>query len=565
MEGGTAVAEILFGLHNPSGKLADTFAKKLEDYPSTNTFNVSDDYVDYTEDIYVGYRYFETIPNANHKVNYPFGYGLSYTTFNWDVTSVHLEHTDISDNVFVAVDVTNTGNIAGKEVMQLYASTPQGILGKSVLSLVAFQKTKLLMPNESQRLVLAFSIEDLASYDDLGKIQQAAYILEAGDYRFYVGNSIRNTELIKYGYTLSEHKIVYQLSSKLTPNLLNMRMVADGTYEELSINATTTLANSSDNTIADIHKYEAPKTRDVYNNKLKHCKCTLEDVYCGNISIYDFIWRLSDEDIAYLLGGQPNTGVADTFGIGNIPEFGVPNIMTADGPAGLRILPEHNIHTTAFPCATLLACTWNPSLLCNIGKATALEVKENNISLWLAPAVNIHRNPLCGRNFEYFSEDPLLTGILASAMVIGIQSQGISACIKHFALNNKETNRWHSDSRVSERAAREIYLRPFEIIVKKAHPWCIMTSYNLINGTRASENKELITDILRNEWGYTGLVITDWYSAGTHYKELLAGNDVKMPLGYPEQLLEALNNGLITRNDMDNSAKRVLELILKID
>jgi len=279
----------------------------------------------------------------------------------------------------------------------------------------------------------------------------------------------------------------------------------------------------------------------------------------------DFLAQLSDEDVAHILGGQPNTSVANTFGMGNMPEYGIPNIMTADGPAGLRIEPKCGVNTTAFPCATLLACTWNRDIVYQVGEAGAKEVKENNISMWLTPAINIHRSPLCGRNFEYYSEDPFLAGILASEMVKGIQSQHISASVKHFALNNKETNRKNSDSRVSERAAREIYLKAFEIIVKTANPWCIMSSYNIINGHRASENKELLTDILRGEWGFEGIVTTDWWTYGQQYKEIKAQNDIKMGCGYPEHILEAMKAGVLTRAEMDICAKRILELILKID
>jgi beta-glucosidase len=248
-----------------------------------------------------------------------------------------------------------------------------------------------------------------------------------------------------------------------------------------------------------------------------------------------------------------------------MPEYGIPNIMTADGPAGLRIEPQCGINTTAWPCATLLACTWNPELVYCVGAAGAKEVRENNISIWLTPAINIHRSPLCGRNFEYYSEDPYLTGILASAMVEGIQSQRIGAAVKHFALNNKETNRKNSDSRVSERAAREIYLKAFEMIVKKAKPWCIMSSYNIINGHRASENKELLDGILREEWGFDGMVTTDWWTLGEHYKEVQAGNDLKMACGLPERLLEAKEKGILTREEMEVCGKRILELILKVD
>lgn len=269
--------------------------------------------------------------------------------------------------------------------------------------------------------------------------------------------------------------------------------------------------------------------------------------------------------MVWLLGGQPSTGVANTFGMGYNRRHGIPNIMTADGPAGLRLLPECGIYTTAWPCATSLACTWNRDLVKQVGAAAALEVKENNIGIWLAPGMNIHRSPLCGRNFEYYSEDPLVTGEIGAAMIQGIQSRNIGATPKHFAMNNKETNRKHSDSRVSERAAREIYLKGFEIAVKKADPWLIMTSYNLINGTYSSENKELLTDILRGEWGFNGMVTTDWWTRAEHYREVMAGNDVKMANGYPEQLIEACRDGRLSIEDIRKCAKRVLQMILKME
>ena len=239
--------------------------------------------------------------------------------------------------------------------------------------------------------------------------------------------------------------------------------------------------------------------------------------------------------------------------------------MTADGPAGLRIAPECGICTTAWPCATLLACTWNTDLVEMIGEAGAKEVKENNIGVWLTPAVNIHRNPLCGRNFEYYSEDPLVAGKMGAAMVRGIQSRHIAATVKHFAANNKETNRKHSDSRVSERALREIYLKAFQIIVEEADPWAIMSSYNIINGHRASECKELLEDILRGEWAFKGMVTTDWWTRGEHYKEIKAGNDLKMANGFPERVKRAMDLGELDRKDLEHCAKRILELILKLD
>ena len=289
------------------------------------------------------------------------------------------------------------------------------------------------------------------------------------------------------------------------------------------------------------------------------------DVAEGRLSLDDFMAQLSDDDLIHLLGGQPNVGVSNTFGFGNLPDYGVPSIMTADGPAGLRISGECSMNTTAWPCATLLACTWNPALVQQVGQAGAEEVKENNLAVWLTPAVNIHRNPLCGRNFEYYSEDPLIAGKMGAAMVKGIQSQHIAASVKHFAANNKETNRKHSDSRVSERALREIYLKGFEIIVKEAQPWTIMSSYNAINGHRASENRELLEDVLRGEWCFKGMVTTDWWTRAEHYKEIKAGNDVKMGTGFPERVKKAMEMGQLGRPELEHCARRVLELILKID
>lgn len=568
MEGGLAAAELLCGVGNPSGKLSDTFAYKLEDYPSTYNFHESDDYVDYTEDIYVGYRYFETIPGAQEKVVYPFGFGLSYTDFEWSEIST----TEQNGTVQVRVSVTNTGRFEGKEVIQIYVKAPQGQLGKPSKSLVAFGKTRLLRPGETQVLTLRFTVDSLASYDDLGKIQKSAYILEAGDYIFYAGNSVRNVKRLNYVYSVPKNRVVRQLSEKLAPIGLKKRMLSDGSFELLPLKETKEDHDTDglepmpvwlmEGVIPAIRGRERHQYR---KTPYKEGVRPLIDVFEGNMTLDEFISQMTDEEVAHLLGGQPNTGVANTFGYGNLPEYGIPNIMTADGPAGLRILPRCGVTATAFPCATLLACTWNEDIVYEVGAVGANEVKENNIAVWLTPAVNIHRSPLCGRNFEYYSEDPLLAGKMAAAMVKGIQSRNIAATVKHFALNNKETNRKESDSRVSERAAREIYLKPFEIAVKEANPWSIMSAYNLINGCRASENRELLEDILRGEWGWDGMVVSDWWTHGEHYKECKAGNDVKMGCGYPERLLEAKEKGLISREEMEVCAKRVLELILKID
>lgn len=585
MEGGLATAELLVGDGNPSGKTVDTFARTLDDYPSTHNFHESRDYVDYTDDIYVGYRYFETIPGAAEKVVYPFGYGLSYTTFNVETVSAGIlqpSHTANSQSaphdavshtntLYVRVRVTNTGKRAGKEVVQVYAAKPQGKLGKPAKELVAFEKTRELLSGESQIMTLTWSINDMASYDDLGKIQKSAYVLEAGSYDIYVGTSVRDVQKADYSYILDEDIITEQLSAKLVPTGLAKRMLSDGSFEELpQSEPVDTDASVVGNIDPSLTEGVAPGQRAIpyfrfADGMVKNGKYDIMDVVEGQISLDEFISELSVDDLIHLLGGQPNIGVANTFGIGNMPEYGIPSVMTADGPAGVRINPEVGVCTTAFPCSTLLACTWNPDIVEAIGHAGGKELKENNLGLWLTPAINIHRSPLCGRNFEYYSEDPFVTGKLAGAMVRGIQSNNVGATLKHFALNNKETNRKNSDSRVSERAAREIYLKAFEMIVKAENPWAVMSSYNIINGYRASENKDLLTGILRDEWGYTGMVTTDWWTCGEHYKETKAGNDLKMGNGYPKRVKEAYEKGAISRDEIEICVKRILNFILKLD
>lgn len=565
IEGGLAAADILCGDVNPSGKLTDTFAETLEDYPSSKGFHESLDYVNYEEDVYVGYRYFETFPQAKDKVIYPFGYGLSYTSFEISTQSLTVE----DDQVKVKAEVTNLGQRAGKEVVQVYYSAPQGKLGKPALELGAFGKTRLLEPGETQIMLLTFPVSSMASFDDMGKISKSAYVLEAGDYSFYVGNSSENLEKWEEDWSLQSDRITSQLTSKAAPYQLPKRLMGDGSYETLPERERDLDPLGLPEQNMDLLEGMEPADRG-YGQMLRKemrepGKHLLSEVAEGKITLEEFMEQLSDRDLAELLGGQPNTGVANTYGMGNLREYGVPNVMTADGPAGLRIRPQCRVYTTAWPCATMLACTWNTELVEKVGAAGASEVKENNIGIWLTPAMNIHRSPLCGRNFEYYSEDPLVAGKMGAAMVRGIQSQHIAASVKHFACNNKESNRKDSDSRVSERALREIYLKGFEIVVKESDPWTIMSSYNLINGHRASENKDLLTGILREEWGFKGIVTTDWWTRGEHYKEAKAGNDIKMGCGYPDRLIMALEKGLITGEEIKICAKRILEMILKLD
>lgn len=561
IEGGLAAADILCGDVNPSGKLTDTFAERLEDYPSSANFHDSENHVEYTEDIYVGYRYFETMKEAADKVVYPFGFGLSYTEF-----AIEKLKTSHKDGIIVEASVTNMGKVAGKEVVQLYMSAPQGKLGRPARELKAFVKTRLLQPGETQVVVLKASLASLAAFDDTCEKEQYGWVLEKGNYDFYLGTSVHDTEKV-YSFALSDDMILETTGSKCAPILLTKRLQADGTYCELETHPEQQ---------PDLYLYDkealgafAPETvarpaELLWGGSKAASVIKLIDVEEKKATIEEFMDQLTDEEMVRLLCGQPNTGVANTFGMGNLPKYGVPNVMTEDGPAGVRIHPECGVNTTAWPCATLLACSWNEELVEAVGAAGALEVKENNIGIWLTPAMNIHRSPLCGRNFEYYSEDPLVAGKMGAAMVRGIQSRGIAASAKHFACNNKETNRKDSDSRVSERAMREIYLKGFEIMVKESDPWTIMTSYNIINGHRASANKELLTGILRNEWGFKGMITTDWWTNAEQTDEIKAGNDVKMGCGFPMRVMADLEKGNLTRADLEPCVKRVLEMILKV-
>ena len=535
---------ILCGDVNPSGKLADTWASDFSEYPSSEGFNESDDYVNYTEDIYVGYRYFETVPGKKDKVNYPFGYGLSYTEFKIDGVN------GFGDGEYItfAVTVTNVGKRAGKEVVQVYCEAPQGLLGKAKRSLIAFKKTKLLKPGESETLAMRVKTEELASYDDLGKIQQAAYVLEKGEYFFHVGTSVRDTVKTDYTYVLRDNVIVKQLETRCAPELLEKRMLSDGSYETLpSFPKISHMQENAPN------KAEAPK------------ETVMFEAVGDTVSLDEFMAQLTDDELIEQLGGHDAPSGMNCAGtMSGLERLKIPYVITADGPAGLRSNIEYGIFSTAWPCETVLASSWNTELVAEIGAAGALEIKENNIGIWLAPGMNIHRNPLCGRNFEYYSEDPLLTGKMGAAMVRGIQSQKISPAVKHLTCNNKEVNRSGCDSRVSERALREIYLKGFEICVTESDPWMIMTSYNIMNGRYTSENYELLTGILREEWGYGGMFTSDWANAANHVSEVLAGNDIKM-YGQPQKIKEALQSGELKRVDIEVCVRHILKMVLNLD
>ncbi len=543
LEGGAAIADILCGDVNPSGKLADTITKSYDYYPCKEEFWESFKHIYYSDDIYVGYRYFETIPGAKDYVRYPFGFGLSYTSFELS-SRVCCE----SDGKIIAVvNVKNTGNVAGKEVVQLYYSAPQGKLGKPARELGAYKKTALLAPGESETVVMSLEINDMASFDDLGKIQKSAYVLEAGKYEFYIGTDVRNAEKVNYTYAVDADRITEQLKNWCKPFNLEKRMLADGSFEALP-------TGDESYFYAEVAPSgaKAPETLVMF------------DGVGTEITMDEFVAQFTLDELMYFVGGQKTTGVCNTGSFGGIERLGIPYFPTADGPAGLRLEPCTGIPTTAWPCATLLACTWDPALIYEVGAAGGAEVRENNLAVWLAPALNIHRDPLCGRNFEYYSEDPLVAGKSAAAAIRGIQSQKVAVSMKHFACNNKEANRYDIDARISERALREIYLKGFEIAVKEADPWTVMSSYNRINGQHTSESYELLTGILRDEWGFKGMVVTDWGIKNNPVNEVKAGNDMKMHCGYPADLKAAYDKGELTRAELELCVKRILEMFLKL-
>ena len=557
MEGAGAEADILCGDSYPSGKLVDTFAKDFDAYPSSYNFNESDDYVCYTDDIFVGYRYFETIPGAAEKVNYPFGFGLGYTTFKLEC--VRAEEKD--GEVRAAVRVTNTGKRPGKEVVQLYSAAPKCRLEMPKLELRAFAKTKELQAGESQVLELSVPTQELAVYDE----KLAAYVIPAGRYDILVGNSVRALESV-CAVEVPEEVLVRQLANRCVPSKLPCRLKADGTYEQLEVREyePKEAYESWPEVVKRGMEHILPDTSGYERSKDGNDRITLRMVAQGEVELEEFLESLTNDELITLLGGTANRGVADTRGHGGLNYLEIPAAMTADGPAGVRFKEDRGVNTTAWPVATMLACSWNAELVYEVGVAGGMETEENNMAMWLTPAINIHRSPLCGRNFEYYSEDPLVAGKLAAAMTRGIQSRGVAACVKHFCVNNKETNRKSSDSILSERALREIYLKAFEIVAKESDVWAVMTAYNLINGTYTSESKDLIKGILRDEWGYEGLVITDWRNLAEPAREVLAGNNVRMPQGSPKRLQKALEEGVITREDLIYNVRYLMNYLLKL-
>ena len=552
MEGGSAIADLLYGNATPSGRLTDTVAYEYSDYPSAATFNTSACFVNYVEDVFVGYRYFETF--ARDRVAYPFGFGLSYTDFKYEGISFSVD----GGKIRISLTVKNTGAYRGAEVVEVYSSSPTGEVMKPAVELRAFKKTRVIQPGESEALDIAFDINDMAYFDE----ERAAYILDAGLYSVYLGRNVRDLTFVGE-YEQKSTVTVYQTTLKFLHGVpckigKDGRIVATRYWDPLPERGPLATAKSDSN--------KALLSTILCKNKLESEEkaegISLYDVASGALSLPDFISRMTSDELIDLSMGQPPSLVRGTAGIGNNLRLGIVNAQTGDGPAGVRSTRP----TICFPCATLLASTMNEELLFEVGKALARDSIANGVDILLAPGLNIHRNPLCGRAFEYYSEDPVVSGKSAAAIVRGVQSLGVGTAIKHFALNNKEENRKDSNSIASERAIREIYLKGFEIAVREGNPWCVMTSYNLINGARASANAGLIKGILREEWGYDGLVMTDWRVKSHLWEEIKAGSNLKMPGGYPEEIELArtfYRDNVITREELERSAEYVLKAVMK--
>lgn len=583
MEGGFAIADVLVGEVTPSGKLTDTIAYSVDDYPSTANFGDPVE-TDYAEDIYVGYRYFETF--CPEKVQYEFGYGISYTTFSVETVSA----TQKNDLIEVQVKVTNTGDTySGKEVVQVYYSAPQGKLGKPAKALAAFAKTKLLAPGQSDIVTCPFTIQSMASYDDTGETgYHFAYVLEEGLYTFSVGTSVKQVAPISLdgqaGLIIEKTQLVEQLQEAMAPTKPFKRMKtgaqkADGTYELTYVDAPLRLSSLKERILSQLPPaieqtgYQGYKLKDVKDNK---------------VSMEQFIAQLSNEDLATIVRGEGmgsplvTPGTASAFGgvSDNLVKLGIPATCTADGPSGIRM--DTGQKATQVSIGTLLAATWDVELIERLYVMEGQELALYKIDSLLGPGLNLRRSPMNGRNFEYFSEDPLITGAFATACVKGIFKGGSTATLKHFACNNQEQYRTKVNVVVSERAVREMYLKGFEMAVKQGGANSIMTSYNGINGQWSASNYDLNTTILRGEWGFKGIVMTDWWALMNDVFEggprdgrftnfmIRAQNDLyKVVNNYGAEInshddntLESLENGTLTVGELQRNAMNICNFII---
>ena len=585
LESGTALANIVSGKVSPSGRLTDTYALSYEDYPACRTFseNDGDPYQeDYVEDIFVGYRHFDT---KQLEVVYPFGHGLSYTDFSFSNYRVTADWNEVT----VTLEVENTGKAASKEVVQLYVSAPAGKLRKPYQELKAYQKTSTLAPGAKETVTLRIPTRDLTSYDE----ESSAWILEAGKYLLRVGHDSRHTE-ISGAVLLDETSKVVQLSRQFPLDreleFTEYPVFSTEGYEGpvcelyardcVTVNEASTI--SRELTCYTTDDYQTQKSGYPFGWELREKvekvrsvnNATLLDVVDRKITMEEFVASLDDEVLVRLVAGSgqeskyevaprlPKGAFRSSFNgstSGKTTDMfsgtlGIPASSLADGPAGLHLM---GTPTTAFPVGMVFAQTFNDEIARDFGDAYGKEMECFDIALCLGPGMNIHRDPLCGRNFEYYSEDPLVSGRNAAAFTLGLQENhpGFGVAVKHFCCNNQEVQRNMSNSSVSERALREIYLKGFEIAVKEAQPATVMSSYNLVNGIHTSSRYDLLTDVLRGEWGFKGFVMTDWDGTSDRVQDLHAGNDILMG-GYDPDVLLAATKAIPTEFNEDGSVKQ---------
>ena len=571
-EGGNGVADVLTGKVCACGKLTDTIAADIKDYPSTENFG--DPFKNYyKEDIYIGYRYFETF--ARDKVLYPFGYGLSYTTF--EMKAEVLKNT--GDKITVSATVANTGEVKGKEVVQVYVKVPQGKLGNPARKLIGFAKTKELEPGEQEEVCIVIPKYDMASYDDSGVTgHKSCYVLEEGTYEIFVGSDVRSA--VSVGCYEEEFRVIEELEEAYAPVEKFQRMKAvllsDGTYQAVTEDVPVRTIDPQER-----RANEMPETY-VYTGDKGY---KLVDVLDKKVSMEEFVAQISEEDLIAMFRGEGmcspkvTAGTAAAFGgvTDGLIALGIPVGCCSDGPSGIRM----DCGTKAFslPNGTSLGCTFNVELVGALYEMTGKELRLNKIDSLLGPGMNIHRNPLNGRNFEYISEDPILTGRICAAQVKAMAKSGIGSTIKHFCGNNQEVGRSTSDSVISERALREIYLKGFEIAVKEGGARSVMTTYGSVNGLWTAGSYDLCTMILRKEWGFDGIVMTDWWAKSNyegHQAEVpvkapmvAAQNDIYMVVSdaksNPENddVEEMLHAGKITLGELQRNAANILGFLLK--
>ena len=562
MVGGAGTAAVLTGEVSPSGKLPDTIAYEISDYPSDKFFG-SGDMDCYGEDIYVGYRYFETF--AKDRVRFPFGFGMSYTSFDLTASDFKLD----GDKVTGSVNVKNTGSTPGREVVQIYCSAPQGKLGKPARVLCGFDKTRALQPGESQTLCFEIPLESVASYDDSGVTgHKSAWILEQGGYVFYAGADVRSASEA-YSLTLPE-TVVRQCKSALGPLTAFKRMVNSSGKPEFEDVPLTGEAFPHD------HAKLPAEIPQIGDRGIR-----LADVVNGKNTLEEFTAQLTDYDLSCIIRGEGmgspkvTAGTAAAFGgvSDTLTALGIPCACCDDGPSGMRL----DCGTKAFslPNGTLLASTFDRPLMTELFTFMGLEMHTNQVDCLLGPGMNIHRHPLNGRNFEYFSEDPYLTGEMASAELAGLHSTGAEGTIKHFCGNNRETRRHFLDSVISERALREIYLRGFEKAVKKGGAKSVMTTYGQVNGVWTAGNYDLVTGILRDDWGFDGFTMTDWWAninrrgkapdKSDFAAMAMAQNDVYMVTAdgaaCNDNTLDSLKSGELTRGELQRNAMNILRFL----